>query len=136
MKALLTILFFALINFKASAVDICSFQETWDLHEALEKAGIRPIKVAKNHKRFKFIEKQMIHRMITLQEWLSGVARDEALAEFESGDGEISYYSVAGREISLVHYWPGDTQVGAIYEMRNGSYKIIAQIDDSFIECK
>ena len=59
MKTLiLTILF---LSSSAFAQDICNFQETWEFEEALTAKGIKPAKKSTNHKRFTFIEKDMIH---------------------------------------------------------------------------
>lgn len=140
----LLISFLLLLSANAKAVDICSFEETWNFVEALETDGIKAHKTSKNHKRFTFVEKQMIHFMVTQQSWMEGISREEALENF--GDfyngkmgfnaGEIVYYQIDGKEIALVHYWPGDNEVGAFFEMRNGAYKIIATVSDAWISCK
>lgn len=142
MKIILILSF--LISSQVFAADICQFQETWEFTEALEAEGIKHSKRSKNHKRFTFVEKEMIHLTITLQDWLKGVSRAEALENFADlfegrigmNAGEILYYSIEGKTYALVHYWPGDNEYGAFYEMKNKAYRLIAEINDSFIECR
>lgn len=136
MKLLLTLAF--LITTNAFAVDICSETSTWDFAEALKAEGIRPSKIAKNHRRFTFTEKQMIHLTVTLQDYLNGTSRDEALAIFEdaSDAGEIKYYTIQGKQYALVHYWPGDNEYGAYFALTRNSFKLIASIEDGDIYCK
>lgn len=120
---------------QAFAANICNFQETWEFKEALKAEEIKATKISKNHKRFTFNEKRMIHLALTLQDWLSGISREEALEMF-SPEGEIEYYSIGERTYALVHYWPGDNEYGAFFEVINGCYRLVAYIGDSFIECK
>lgn len=142
MKLLLTLALFITTN--AFAVNLCSFEETWQFNEALEAQRIKPIRISKNHSRFTFAEKQMIHRTVTLQDWLKGTSKAEAMEIFaamfngQPGEnaGEIVYLNVHGKEIAVVHYWPGDNEYGAYYEMKNGAFRLIAEIGDSFITCK
>jgi hypothetical protein len=123
---------------QAFAVDICQFNETWDFNEALESEGHQPTKISQNHKRFTFLEKQMIHLTITLQDWLKGSSREEALEIFGDygRDGEIVYYKIAEKTYAFVHYWPGDNEYGAFFELKKSSYRLVASISDSFIDCK
>jgi hypothetical protein len=123
---------------QAFAVDICQFNETWDFKQALISEGYKPTKTSKNHKRFTFIEKQMIHLTITLQDWLKGSSRDEALEMFgqDGEDGQVVYYVIGEKKYALVHYWPGDNEYGAFFELKNSTYRLVAYIGDSFIECK
>lgn len=86
----------------------------------------------------------MIHLTVTLQGWLNGLSQGEAMDNFndmyngESGSnaGEIIYYSINGKKYALVHYWPGDNEFGGFFEIKNRSYRLIAEINDSFIECR
>lgn len=141
MKLLIALAFFITTN--AFAVEICSFEETWQVDEALETLKIKPIKTSKNFKRYTFAEKEMIHLTVTLQDWQRGLSRQEALETFAdfwegkpgSNGGEIVYYNINGKTIVLVHYWPGDNEYGAYYELKNGAHKLIAEIGDSFISC-
>lgn len=138
------ILTFLMLTTSAFAQNICDFQETWDFKEALEANGIKPLKTSGNHGRFTFMEKDMIHLTITLQGWLNGLSQEEALATFAdmyngkigSNAGEIVYYNINGKKYALVHYWPGDNEYGGFFEVKNRSYKLIAEINDSFIECR
>lgn len=129
----------------AFAVDICSFEETWNFKEAIKEQGIKPLKVSKNHKQFTFVEKTLIHRTVTQQDWLRNNSVKDSLESF--GDyydgrpgpnaGEIVYYNIQGKQIVLVHYWPGENEYGAFYLInKNGSVKLLATISDSFISCK
>ena len=122
------------------AQDICAFEETWEFEEALSNANIKTSKISKNHKRFLFVEKQMIHLAITQEDWLKGCTRDQALEVFSdyngSNAGEISYYQIQGKTYALVHYWPGENEMGAYFEMTSSAFKLIATISDSFIRCK
>lgn len=142
MKILILTLLF--LTTSALAQDICSFEETWEFEDALKAQGIKPAKKSTNHKRFTFIEKDMIHLTVTLQGWLSGVSREEALDQFNdmrdgrSGSlaGEIVYYMIDGKKFALVHYWPGENEYGGFFEVKDRSYRLIAEINDSFIECR
>ncbi len=142
MKILLAVALFITTN--AFAVDLCSFQETSDFNKAIETLKIKPVKKSTNPKRFTFIEKQMVHLTITLQGWLSGSTKEESIeifGDYHGGKkgfnaGEILYYEIAGKQIAVVHYWPGENEFGAFFEIKNGSYKLLADISDSFITCK
>lgn len=142
MKLFLVLTLFIATN--VFAVDICSFEETWQVEEAFKAEGIKAHKKSKNFKRFTFAEKEMIHLTVTLQEWQRGLSRQEAINTFvdlredgKPGDlaGEIKYFNVKDKVIVLVHYWPGENEYGAYYELNNGAHKLIAEIDDSFISC-
>lgn len=126
MKTLLVV-FFTLISLNSFAFDLCSLQETSQLD------GQVITKRSKNHNRFTFAEKNLIHRTIALQSFYEGVSKPEALELFsdKSTDGEIIYYEVNGYELIFVHYYPGDNEYGAFYY---GS-KLIARVGDSFISC-
>ena len=138
------ILTFLFLTTSAFAQNICDFQETRDFTDALKAQGIKPAKKSTNHKRFTFIEKDMIHLTVTKQGWLSGLSREEALDNFndmyngESGSnaGEIVYYMIDGKIYALVHYWPGDNEYGGFFEIKDRAYRLIAEINDSFVECR
>lgn len=143
MKTLLTLL--TLISFNAFAVDICSFEETSNFTDALTAQNIRPTRVAKNHKKFNSIEKQLIQKMINDQGYHGTLSIAQALEEFGdyydrkqgSNAGEVVYYNLDGKQVILVHYWPGDNEVGAFFSInKNGSFKFVANVSDSFISCK
>lgn len=134
-----------LLTTNAFAIDICSFEETFSFGKAFEAKRIRPVKTSKNHKRFTFLEKEMIHLTVTLQDWLKGASRQEALKIFadirengQPGDlaGEILYFRISGKEYAFALYYPGDNEYGAYFELKGSSYKLIAEIHDSEIICK
>lgn len=141
MKFILLIL---LLSSQAFAGNICDYTETIDLKDAFAAEGVIPKKIAKNHKRFTFREKRMIHLTISQQDWYSGVSQAEALeifGDYFEGEvgfdaGEIIYYQAPTVDIVIVHYWPGNNEVGAIFVLKNDSYKLLATIEDGFIECK
>lgn len=133
MKTLIAILF--IFSFNAFAVDICKFEETFEFHDALKASKIKTLRIAKDHKKYTSVEKQLIHKTVTRQDWLKGNSAEQSLEEF--GDGEIRYYNIEGRQFILVHYWPGDNEYGAYFMVnKNGSFKLVAEIGDSFISCK
>jgi hypothetical protein len=136
---------FALLLFMAMAThafaaDICQFEETWEFTQ-----GVRPVRVSNNHKKFSTVEKHLIHKTVTLQDWKKNIELKESLLDFgdyEDGKpgvnaGEIRYYNFEGKQYLLVHYWPGDNEYGAYFTInKNGSFKLVAIINDGFIECK
>lgn len=126
-----------LLSANAFALHPCDFEMTQDFREALEVSGIKPHKVSKTPSKFRFIEKQMIHLTVSLQDWLSGVGRKEALELFveDRNDGEILYYHLDGKEVALVHYYPGDNEYGAFVEMKDSAFALLAEIRDSDIYC-
>lgn len=133
MKFALLIALFVTTN--VFAADICKFEETWEWKEAVEAEGVKPVRIAKNSKKFTSVEKHLVHKTVTLQEWLKELSLGEAVTEF--ADGEIEYYNFNGQQVILVHYWPGDNEYGAFYKInKNGSFKLLANVSDSFIECK
>lgn len=143
MKFLMSLVF--LISLNARAVDICSFEETSNFTDSLSIQNIKPVRVAKNHKKFTSIEKQLIHKMINLDEYRATRTVQESLEEFGdyyegkmgSNAGEVVYYNFEGKQVILVHYWPGDNEVGAFFSInKNGSFKLVATVSDSFISCK
>ena len=135
----------ALLSLPALALDVCSFAETADFRDALESVGINAHKISKDHKKFTFSEKRMIHLTVSTQSWLSGSSLEEALdifGDFQDGRpgpnaGEIRYYKIEQKTLALVHYWPGDNEYGAFFEVkRDGSFKMLARVEDSWINCR
>lgn len=127
------------------AFDVCKFEETFELTEAMEKSG-KLTKTSNNHKHFTKTEKNLIFEAIESDEMYSGtITEAEALNIFGdyydgsqttgSNAGEISYYTVGKQKFIIVHYWPGDNEYGGIFEVKNGKAAHIAIIGDSFIEC-
>lgn len=135
MKTLL--LLSMLFSLNAFALHPCEFEMTQDFRETLNASGIKPLKVSRAASKFRFIEKQMIHLTISLQEWLSGISRNEAIELFveDHNDGEILYYNLDGKDIALVHYYPGDNEYGAFVELKGSAFILLAEIRDSDIYC-
>lgn len=129
---ILTAIFCLLVTTQAFCFDLCSYQEISDLQ--LEK-----FKISKNPKRFTFAEKNLIHWSISLQSFYEGISRQEALKLFNEGsnEGEVVYFQVEGVQLILVHYWPGDNEYGAFYELRTeGISRLLAKVEDGFITCE
>ena len=117
------------------AFDICQFEETSNMYESLKSQGLKAVRITKNAKKFTSVERQLVRKTITQQEWLKDLTESQSVKEF--ADGEIEYYNFEGQQTILVHYWPGDTEVGAFFKInKNGSFKLLATVSDSFIECK
>ncbi len=135
MKTFLLIVLLFTTN--AFAFEPCSYPDTWSFFEDLKAQSKTATIISKNPKKFRFIEKQMIHLTVTLQDWLSGSSKAEALEMFTEGssDGEIQYFDFNGRRIALVRYWPGDNEFGAFFEMKNSAFQLLAEIRDSDIVC-
>lgn len=141
--ALLALLF----SFSAfGSVEFCSFAETHQFFDELASKDIKHIKKSRNHKRFTFLEKNLIHLTITLQDWYVGVSREDAIRTFSQIDemgergmnaGEVLYYQFEGKNFVLVHYWPGDNEYGAYFELKvAGSYELKAVVRDGGIYCQ
>jgi hypothetical protein len=134
-----------LISFNVFAVDICSFEQTWEFSQAVEDRGQGPVRVSRDHTKFTSVELKLILKTLE-QEYGKGkisLARSvELFSDLHEGmpgynAGEVVYYNFEGKQIILIHYWPGDNEYGAIFTInRNGSFKLLAKITDSFIECK
>lgn len=143
MKFLLALML--VVSTNAFAVDICSYMDTQEVNVALKAQDIKPVLVSNNHKKFTTVEKKLIHKTVTLQGWMKDISLRESLKVFGDFDGrsqgsdagEILYYNIEGKQLILVHYWPGENEYGAYYSVNgNGSIKLIAEITDGFISCK
>jgi hypothetical protein len=140
----LLFLFIFSIASHSYAADICNFQETWEFREALKEEGNRPVLISKNHSKFTTVEKRLVHKWLSSQPDRRNTTLEQSMEEFSdrhSGKvgpdaGEIIYFNIDGKKYVLVHYWPGENEYGAFYSVnKNNSYKQIANITDSFIEC-
>lgn len=129
MKLIIALFFF--IFTQAYAHEICRFNE---VHEftAVKKAT----KTQRAVSRMTFVEKNLVHRAVTLQSYLSGVSKEEALKNFAEADGEILHYTINGKNYALVHYYPGDNEFGGFFEVTGNAFKLIAEINDSYISCR
>jgi hypothetical protein len=130
--------------FTVHAKDICTFHVTTDYFSSLRKEGSKPSRISKNHLRWSFSEKAMIHLMISLDQKFKGISRDEALIEFSRIEnysslklkGEIQYFEFNHKHFAFVHYWPDQREFGAYFNLKiDGAFKLIAQIKDSQIDC-
>ena len=85
---------------------------------------------------FSALEKKLIHKVVTIQEYLGANSPEESLEAFGgSADGEIIYFKVGRKVIAKVHYWPGDNEYGAYVEVVGSKILIHALIGDSEISC-
>jgi hypothetical protein len=144
MKSFILLSLFLVTN--AFAVDVCSFEETWQFDKAMKAQKIRPVRTVKDHQQFTSMEKKLIHRTVTLQTYTRDNSLAQSLEDFTdlmtdgtrgANAGKIVYYNFEGKQLILVHYWPGDNEYGAFYSInKNGSLKLVARVNDSFIECK
>lgn len=133
-------LFLMITTTQAFASEICKYEETWQFAEAHKELG-----KSGNHSSFSAIEKKMIHKAVSNQEWLGKLTEKEALdlfGDFHGGRepgsnaGSITYFKVDGKKIALVTYYPGDNEYGAFFEVTGPRFRMLAQVGDSFIECK
>lgn len=139
MKILFTLSLLFTMN--VFAVEVCTFEDVYDFEQTLEEKNIRPYKIADNHKKLTASEKKLIHTTVSLEDWRGPLTTDEAIEAFfdfwegEVGSlaGSIRYYKINGKSITLVSYYPGDNEYGAIFGENN---KLIARIGDSEIVCE
>lgn len=113
-----------------------------------ENSTAEPFKTSENHSRWTALEKRMIHTFLATDYEGNVLTLAEALDQFAdkhewsngkpgSNAGSISYYRINGRVLAQVHYWPGDNEFGAIYEIKGTNhFKHLAAIVDSDIECE
>lgn len=142
------ILSLALLSSSAFAnQEICRFDSTPDFHEAMENSKVgRQVGMNADHGNFAPLENTMIYQTVTGQEWQRDLSMEQALGEFadyneyEPGPGsmagEILYYKIKDSRFALVHYWPGENEYGAFFELKSGSATMIAEINDGDITCK
>jgi hypothetical protein len=140
------ILLAALFSTQAFAISVCKYDETSDLTEAIAHSRYTKTE-SKNHKKFTKAELKLIHKTISAEDFYAGKKLTEAEAlhifgdyyedETETGSdaGEIDYYIVGTQQIIIVHYWPGENEYGAIFEIKAGKTVHVANIGDSFISC-
>lgn len=128
-----------------SSVDICHFEDTVDFIKAIDGNVIKKTNVSNFETGFSDIEKQMIKLTINSSSYRSNFSLKKAIKEFgdfyvdpnEPGtnSGEIVYYSLGNKKIILVHYWPGDTEVGAFLKIDSQKITVLANVSDQTIEC-
>ncbi len=128
-----------------AAFDVCQFEDTVAFQEAVDAKKVKKSKEVNFETGFSAVEKQMIHATITSDSHHTGLSLEAALKEF--GDfyvdpskpgtnaGEIVYYNVGAEKFALVHYWPGDNEVGAFVQVTEQTVKILATVSDQWIDC-
>ncbi len=145
MKALLLVILLSL-NAHA-AFDVCQFEDTTEFDEAVEAKKITLIKEVGDHNNWTTLEKKIIHTTITSDNYYARLNQAESLRVFGdyyddsiktgSNAGTIQYFAVGSYKFVLVHFWPGDNEVGAFVEVSpQGKIKILATISDQWMECK
>jgi hypothetical protein len=134
----------ALMTSQAFAFDVCSLQDTGALEDAVLAKEIKHLQTTEPFK-FNQLEKKMIFEMVKKDDWNEIESEADAVLHFEDRNadelqagtnaGEIAYYAAGSKKIAMVHYYPGDNEYGAIFEVKNGSHKMIATIGDGEISC-
>lgn len=129
-----------------AAFNVCKFDDTFEMHEALKDAKAKTTS-SSNHKKFTTAELKLIHKTITTESYYANQSLTEAQTLHIFGDyyedstetgsdaGEIIYSKLGTQKIITVHYWPGENEYGAIFEVKSGKTVHIANIGDGSIEC-
>ncbi len=126
-----TLLFFFIVTNSYAAE--CS-QEMQALQH--NRHGYVELKTSNFDTGFSALEKKMIHKVVTIQEYLSTNTLEESFENFGgSSDGEIVYFKVGRKVIAKVHYWPGDNEYGAYVEVVGSKVLVHAEIGDGDIYC-
>lgn len=143
MKSILILLTFFSIQAHA-AFNVCQFEDTVAFDEAIDAKKVTLIKETSDHKKWTNFEKKMIHE--TIKSSGHKATLKQALRQFgdyyensnEEGSnaGSIQYFQTGSFKFALVHYWPGDNEVGAFLEIGpKNQIKILATVSDQWIEC-
>lgn len=133
-------LILALLITTSAFADICSFEDVYTFSETMKAENNRPYKITNDMKKLSSVEKELIHRTVSLETWRGPLSVQEAIEvffDFWEGkpgtlQGYIEYYKYNGKKIVLVSYFPGDNEYGAFF-VEN---KLIAKVNDSDIYCK
>lgn len=129
---LVTLLFFFIVT-NTYAASNCSPEM-----QALQfnRHGYVELKTTNFDTGFSALEKKMIHKVVTIQDYLTSNSPEQSLEDFGgSADGEIVYFKVGNKVIAKVHYWPGDNNYGAYVEVVGSKVLIHAEIGDGDIYC-
>ncbi len=99
--------------------------------------------------KFSPVDRKMVFAMMveygkTWQTFKDEAAAMHDLLDFYEGEktpgtnaGEIIRFHEGTKTIALVHFWPGDNEFGAYFEvLSNGTFKKIATIGDGDIYCE
>lgn len=126
-----TLLFFFIVTNSYAAT--CSKEMQALQHN---RHGYLEMKTSNFDTGFTALEKKLIHKVVTIQDYLSTNTAEQSLEDFGgSADGEIVYFKVGNKVIAKVHYWPGDNEYGAYVEVVGSKVLIHAEIGDSEIVC-
>ncbi len=128
-----------LLSFNSFAFNICDYEDTATVSDAIEAKKIIKTKTVSEHSAFSNVEKKMILMALKTDSLNAEIDEEEALRLFNDDvdAGEIEYLTAENTKFALVHYWPGENEYGAFIEIKNNkSIKVIAAITDGFIECK
>lgn len=135
-----SILFF-FISFQALAFDICQFPDTYEFSDKFEKS----ITLKNEGPTFAALERKMIYDFLKKDAWNEAKDENQAVRIFldysDNGNepgynaGEIVYYKIENKMIAKVHFFPGDNEYGAFYEIQGGKAKELALIGDGEINC-
>ncbi len=128
-----------LVSLNALAFNICDYEYTSTVSDAIEAKKIIKTKTVSEHSAFTNLEKKMILMALKTDSLNSDIDEEEALRLFNDDvdAGEIEYLTADNTKFALVHYWPGENEYGAFIEIKNNkSIKVMATITDGFIECK
>ena len=136
---LVTLLFFFIVTNTYAAVTCSPEMQTLQFNSH----GYVHLRTSDNHDAWTAIEKKMIHKVVTIQDFLSNESQDSAVEIFGdyyngrrgSNAGEIEYFKVGKKIIAKVHYWPGDNEYGAYVEVVGSKILILAEICDGDIYC-
>lgn len=130
-----TLILFALMISSTAFAGVCDYSYTFEIDEAIERGEIQVLRTSDNHSNFSKLEKSMI--LETVKMTMEESDMNEALELFadRSSPGEIQYLMDSGELIALVHFWPGDTEVGMMFRMKGNSFSYLAVIGDSEIDC-
>ncbi len=139
-------LFAILISGRAFGFDLCQYESTSDFLDLIEAGKGKQTHESSNHKKFTEYEKNLIYTTIRLERDYRDVSKYKALiifGDFDEGSdepgsdaGTIRYFTIGKERIVMVHYWPGENEYGAFYQIKADKTEMIASIGDGSIECK
>jgi hypothetical protein len=141
MKLFLSLLF-AFISFQALAVSkVCDQADGSDFRDKLTKSIS-----SKTGPGFNKVERSMIYKIMTLEAWREVKTEYQAVRQFMdyndydsnpgTNAGEINYFKLGNKTIALVHFWPGDNEYGALFELSAADkFILLAYIQDGDLDC-
>lgn len=129
---LVTLLFFFVVTNTYAATKCSPEMQVLQFN----RHGFVELKTSNFDTGFSAFEQKMIHKVVTLQDYLTTNTPEQSLEDFGgSSDGEIIYFKVGNKILAKVHYWPGDNEYGAYVEVIGSKILIHATIGDSEIAC-